>query len=179
MKNKTDYRWVIKIIAMSICISAVFNFLSSEILDGAGFFLAVIVLLIFIVIGIIFDMVGMADASAVEVPFHAMSSHRVKGAAESIKLVRNAEKVSSVCNDVVGDIAGIISGSTGAAIVANLVRDMSLYSMLISGVVSGLVAGLTIGGKALGKTVAVNKSTEIVLTCGKIISIFKSLFKRK
>lgn len=179
MKKKTDYRWVIKIIVMSICISAVFNFVSSEILNGAGYILAFAVLLVFIVIGIIFDMVGMAVASADEVPFHAMSSHRVKGAAESIRLVRNAEKVSSVCNDVVGDIAGIISGSTAAAIVANLVRDMSFNNMLTSVVVSGIVAGLTIGGKALGKTVAVNSSTEIVLTCGKIISAFKSLFKRK
>ena len=179
MKKKTDYRWVIKIVLMSICISAVFNFISSEILDDAGYFLAFIVLLVFIILGVLFDMVGMAVASADEVPFHAMSSHRVRGAAESIKLVRNAEKVSSICNDVVGDISGIISGSTGAAIVANLVRDMSFNSMLISIVVSGLVAGLTIGGKALGKTVAVNRSTNIVLMCGKGISVFKSIFKRK
>lgn len=179
MKKKTDSRWVVKIIVMSVCISAVFNFISSEILDGAGYFLAFLVLLIFIFIGVIFDMVGMAVASADEVPFHAMSSHRVKGAAEGIKLVRNAEKVSSVCNDVVGDISGIISGSTSAVIVGNLVRDMSFNSVLTSLVVSGLVAGLTIGGKAVGKTVAINGSTRIVLLCGKVIAFFKSIFKRK
>ena len=93
--------------------------------------------------------------------------------------MKNAEKVASICNDVVGDISGIVSGSTSAIIVANLMRDFSTQNVLIQLVVSGVVAALTIGGKALGKTFAMNSNTTIVLYVGKLMSLTTRIFRKK
>ena len=62
---------------------------------------AFFILLVIIFVGIIFDVVGMAVACADETPFHAMASRKIPGAQEAISLLRNAERVSSICNDVV------------------------------------------------------------------------------
>lgn len=179
MKRKTEYRWIIRIILLSIVISVAFTFASEEILSGAGYIIAFLVLFLFIFIGIIFDVIGIAVTSATEAPFHSMSSHRESGAAEAIKLVKNAEKVSSICNDVVGDIAGIVSGTTSVIIVTRLASDLSGGNVAIQLAASGLVAGMTIGGKAIGKTVAINNNTKIVLTVGKVISFVTGIFKKK
>ena len=176
MKSKTDVSWVIKIIITSIVISMAFSLISEAALSGAGYIVAVIVLAVFVVIGVVFDIIGVAVTSAQEAPFHSMASHREKGASEAIKLLRNAEKVSSICNDVVGDICGIMSGATAAVIVANIASDLGYGGMVFQILLSGLVAGLTIGGKAVGKTIAMNNNTEIVLFCGKIAAGVKRLF---
>ena len=95
------------------------------------------------------------------------------GAKEALVLLRNAGRVSSVCNDVVGDICGIVSGTTTAVIVVRLQTAFALpESVLLSVAVTALVSGLTIGGKALGKTVALNKSTSVVYWVGRFLHLF-------
>lgn len=180
MKRKTNYRWVIKIVLLSMVVSSVFTLASSEILGNAGYIVSFLILAIFILVGIIFDIIGVAVTSASPKPFHSMASHREPGAIEALRLIRNAEKVSSFCNDVVGDIAGIISGTTSAIIAARLMENLSTDNILLQIVISGLVAGITIGGKAVGKTLAINHSTEIVHTVGKLLTIRLNLaFKRR
>ena len=100
------------------------------------------------------------------------------GAAEALSLLRNAEKVSSFCNDVVGDICGVVSGSASAVIAVKALTQVSsdTVSQLI---MSTLVAGVTIAGKACGKNVAMEKSTQIVLLVSKPIYFFKRLFHWK
>ena len=171
-KKKRDY-WIPKIFAMSIAISAVFSLVSSNVLNGAGYLIAFLLLAAFILVGIVFDIVGVAVTVAEERPFHSMAAHGEKSAVWALKLIRNAEKVSSVCNDVVGDISGIVSGSTAAVIVTELCTSFDLDSMLISVVFSAVVSGLTIGGKAIGKKIAINNSTKVVSTVARAIQLVK------
>ena len=84
-------------------------------------------------------------------------------------LLKNANQVSSFCNDVVGDICGIVSGSTAAVIVVELQKDLSTTSILISIAVTALISGITIGGKALGKTVAINECTGVVYRVARLM----------
>jgi len=168
---KTNIRWIIKIVIWSILLSAVFTLASSQLLGNADYVLAFIALILFILIGILFDIIGVAVTAADQTPFHSMASHKERGAAEALRLVRNAEKVSSFCNDVVGDISGIISGTTSATVVARLTQDFSAPNLVFNLVVSSLVAGLTIGGKAAGKGFAIGKSTEIVLAVAQVIHL--------
>ena len=107
-KKKRDY-WIPKIFLMSIIISAVFSLVSSNVLNGAGYIIAFLLLAAFILIGIVFDIIGVSVTVAEERPFHSMAAHGEKSASCAMQLIRNAEKVSSVCNDVVGDISGIVS----------------------------------------------------------------------
>ena len=124
--------------------------------------MALAVLAAFIALGIVFDMVGVAVTAADPRPFHSMAAHKEKGGKEAIRLLKNANQVSSFCNDVVGDICGIVSGSTAAVIVTQLQRDLSTHSVLLSIGITALISGITIGGKALGKTVAINDCTNVV-----------------
>ena len=109
-----------------------------------------------------------------------MSSRKVRGASESIWLLRNADKVSSICNDVVGDICGIISGAAAAAVAMEAVFYFhSLSLRILQILLSAFVAALTICGKAFCKQIALQNSTAIVHGFAKIIYRFKRIFHRK
>jgi len=173
MKKKTNYRWLIRIVLISVAASMVFTLASTEILGRAGHAVAFATLALFIIIGIVFDIIGFAVTAAQEAPFHSMAAHREPGATESLKLIRNADKVTGICNDVVGDVSGIISGAMAALIGARLMAGLSTENILFPLLISGAVTGLTVGGKAAGKTLAFNNSTRIVLRVGKTIRFLR------
>ena len=160
-KQKSSH-WVIQVFVLAVSLSAALSFISSTALTGAGYVVAVSVLVAFIALGIVFDMIGVAVTAADPRPFHSMASHREKGGKQAIRLLQNASRVSSVCNDVVGDICGIVSGTTAAVIVTRLQQDFSTTSVLIAIALTALISGLTIGGKALAKTIAINDCTRVV-----------------
>lgn len=165
-------KWVATIMPVSFVLSVVMSYLSNEALGSSGTFLSFVVLFFFIALGIVFDMIGIAAASATEKEFHSMAAHRVRGAKEAVWMTRNAEKVSSICNDVVGDICGIVSGATGALIVANITAGMNgVQVVLISLLITGMISALTIGGKAAGKGVAIAFSSRVLSICGRILSV--------
>ncbi len=170
--SRVNWRWVGSITVLSCLTSASMSYISSEALNNAGNIVAVILLLVFIAIGILFDLIGIAAASATEKEFHSMAAKKVAGAKEAVWLSRNANKVSSICNDVVGDISGIISGATGAIIVAHLTQGMGVFATtLISLTVTGLIAALTIGGKAVGKGFGLGYSVQIVFAVGRLLAL--------
>ena len=174
-RNK-NVKWVVTIFLVTVFVSGVISLLSDALMAQSGIFIAFLILLTIILIGIIFDIIGMAVATADEKPFHAMAARKVAGAKESIKLLRNAERVSSICNDVVGDICGVISGSASATIAAQVLQNFDFtWPQIVSLVMSALAAGLTVGGKAIGKTFAVNSCTEIVYWVGQLICWFQNL----
>lgn len=175
-----NWKWVGTITLLSFLISVSMSYISSEALSNVGNILAFVILLLFIGIGIIFDVIGMAAASATEKEFHSMASRKVTGAKEAVWLSRNANQVSSFCNDVVGDISGIISGATGAIIIAKLTEGMALLpSTIISLTITGCIAAMTIGGKAIGKGFAIGFSVPIVFAVGRILSILPIKFDKK
>jgi len=103
-----------------------------------------------------------------------MAARRVFGAKRAIQLIKNADKVSNFCNDVVGDIASIISGATVASIIAQISVAYSIKNVIwLSLVMTGLVAAITVGGKALGKTLAIIKGNDIIFFVARVISIFE------
>ena len=181
-RNKT-IRWVVTIFFVTILISGVISLLSDYIMSISGVVVAFLILFAIILIGIIFDIIGVAVASADEKPFHSMAARKVPSAQDAIKLLRNAERVSSICNDVVGDICGVVSGSASATIAAQVLQSVAFgWPQLISLAMSALVAGLTVGGKAIGKTFAMNSCTEIISFVGRILYVMHhpaSLFKKK
>lgn len=174
-KRKTR-NWVITVFFSTIFISGFISLASDELMKRSNMVIAFIILLLIVLIGIIFDIIGMAVASADEKPFHSMASRKVAGAQECIMLLRNAERVSSICNDVVGDICGVVSGSASATIAAQILGNFQFsWPDIVSLLMSSLVAALTVGGKAVGKGFAVNSSTSIVFLAGRVIYTFRHL----
>ena len=174
-KKKSEssvYLWVIKVFFLAIAISAVLSLASETVLSGADVVVAVLILAAFICLGIVFDIVGVAVTAADAKPFHSMASHKAKGAKEALGLIRNADHVSSICNDVVGDICGIVSGTTGAVIVLQLQQALNTTTVLVSVAVTALISGLTIGGKAMGKNLAMKQSKKVVYLAGRFLHLF-------
>ena len=171
-RNRT-IRWVITIFLVTILVSGVFFTVSEEVMSATSIAVSFCILLVIVFIGIIFDVVGVAVTSANETPFNSMAARKVPGAKEALLLLRNAERVSSICNDVIGDICGVVSGSAAANIAAQLLVRMEFSWPAVVGLaMSSIVSGVTVGGKAVGKTFAVNSSTEIVYFAGRIIHFF-------
>ena len=177
-KKNGNFRWIITIFFVTVIISSTISFLSSSIMEDAGLVEAFLVLLVIVLLGIIFDIIGVAVMSAQEKPFHSMAAKKVPGAVEALKLLRNAEKVSSFCNDVVGDICGVVSGSASAVIAVKALTQMD-SDTVAQLIMSALVAAVTIAGKACGKNIAMKQSTKIVNMVSKPIYYIKSLFRKK
>lgn len=172
-KKKSNTKWLITITLLAFIISFVFSLISEITLSNVNLIIGLLILILFITIGIIFDMVGVAVTAGKESPLHAMSSKKIKGAKKAVSFKKNADKVSSFCNDVIGDICGIISGSAGVTITATIAKMYDLDIFWVGLVITAIIAALTIGGKAICKGIAIKNSNQIVYITAKIISIFE------
>ena len=174
MRNKTDFKWVFVVTILAFIISILMTLFSTIALENVSLLIAILITFLFILLGIVFDIIGVAVTSGDEVAFHSMSARKVKGGKIGVKLLKNTEKVSSVCCDVVGDVCGIVSGTSGVVIVSLIIKLTDINELLVSLLVTGLISSLTIGGKALGKGLAINNSKEIVTMVSKILTMFRS-----
>ena len=179
--NGSNKIWILTVTILSFFISVILTAASSDVLKEAGIFTAFLVILVIILINIIFDTIGTAVTAAEEAPFHAMASKKLYGAKQAIRLIRNADKVSNVCNDVVGDICGIISGAAGAYIIFRLIGSSGNVTA-VELIVTGMITALTVGGKALGKIIALQNSNYIIYKVGSIIHFLQNdvlLFRKR
>ncbi len=160
----------------TLLLSAIFT-LGSQFLVGflSSTALKFVLLVIIIGIGIFFDIIGVAAAASTEGPCHAQAATRKFGAKQAFKVVRNADRVSSFCNDVIGDICGILSGAIAAAIIFQLVtQDSGLEEVIYNTALTALVAGLTVGGKAMGKRMAIDHANDIILRVGMLLAVVEN-----
>ena len=179
--KRNNIIWILTVTVVSFLISALLAVASSDVLKDAAILTSFLVILLIILINIIFDIIGTAVTAADETPFHAMASRKLYGAKQSIRLIRNADKVSNVCNDVVGDICGIISGAAGAYIIFRIIGHQESISWTELAI-TGLITAMTVGGKALGKTIAIRNSNYIIYKVSVIIKFVTDKFlfiKRK
>ncbi len=171
-KEIVDIKWILFILIISFVISIIMSLISQTIIPNLNIIFGIIVTLLFVFIGILFDIIGVSVTSADESVFHSMSSRKVFGASQAVTFKKNAEKVSSFCCDVVGDICGIISGASGTTITILLSEQFGWNVLVVGLFVAGIIASLTIGGKAVGKSFAINNSNIILYRFAKFISIF-------
>ena len=171
-KKKTEYKWMLKIVLIAFALSFGLSYVSQVTIPNLSLFFGILITLLFIGIGILFDIIGVSVTSSDETVFHSMNYRKVPGADIAVKFKKNASKVSNFCCDVVGDVCGIISG-TAATAIATILANQFNWSLLFTGLfVAAIVAALTIGGKALGKGFAINKSDIILYQFAKTVSHF-------
>ncbi|OXM88163.1 CNNM domain-containing protein [Paenibacillus rigui] len=165
-------RWSIFISIVTFIMACVFTVTSTTVLEGFPWGIGMLIVIFLICNGIFFDVMGLAAAAANETPFHAMASEKVKGSRQAIQIVRNADRFSNFCNDVIGDISGVISGAASTLVVIKLMSgiggDNEWLRTAVSVIFTALVSAMTVGGKAMGKSFALHYSTDIVLFIGKI-----------
>lgn len=175
---KNSIKWSISIAVITFVLAAIFSIASNGILNGVSWSIGLVVVLGIVLIGIFFDMLGIASTSAGEVAYHAMAAKRVYGAKHAIRIVRNADKFASFCNDVIGDISGIISGTATALVIIQFsqsfhMENASFFEYGLNVMLTSLIAAITVGGKAFGKTLAIRYSKDIILYVGKTLQFFE------
>jgi hypothetical protein len=176
-KKKRSWRrsarlWALKITLLTFITAIGISVVSRFFLRDVPLLVAVFVLLALVAVGILFDIIGIAIAAADSAPFVAMSTKRVFGARRCVRIVNNASVYSNICNDVVGDICGIVSGAAGATIAASIILSAGdTVERMVDIGISSLIAALTVGGKALGKSLAMKKSKEIVFLVGRVLAV--------
>ncbi len=177
-KKSKWYIWPLTVTLITFVLSAIFSFGTEIVTSKAGLAFAIAAVFILVAVSILFDAIGVAVTACDIGPLTAMAARKLRGSKYGIKLVKNANKVSSICADVIGDICGIVSGAGGAAIAFMLFSSLQGNQLIISIIISAVLASLTVGGKAAMKKIAMDYSTEIVLLVGKILSFFRSEGKK-
>jgi len=156
--------------AWTFLLSIGISYGSKALLASLPFAPSLIFLFFIILVGVVFDAIGVAATAAREKPFHAMAVDKVPGARQAIAIIRNADKVGTFANDVVGDIAGTVSGAIAASIVFRLLLlNPALNERMWTTVMVAVAAGLTVAGKSLGKGIAIKRSREIVHAVGVLL----------
>lgn len=173
MKNKKD-NWIFIVFILTFILSVIFSFVSNSIAASFNNIVLFIILIFTISLGILFDVIGTASITAKESSFHALNSKKIKGAKSCIFIVKNASKISSLCNDIVGDVSGIISGSIGAILSISLSFKTGINGTIVGIILAAFISSLTVGGKAIFKKVAIKNADKIIFRVGKILTIFKS-----
>lgn len=170
LSKRYNLKWIIMISLWTFVLAILFSIISENLLRTFNSILAFIILIFIVLLGVTFDTIGIAVASAKEKPFHSMAANKIAEGRYAVKLVRNAGPVSNFCNDVVGDICGIISGGAGTIIVLKLVNTYGFKKItIISVIMSAFIASLTVGGKAFGKEIALKKNEEILYYTAKVL----------
>ena len=154
-------KWIIESFVLTFFLSGIASFVSSKGVSKLNIVMAILILILVILTGIIFDLIGVAVTVAEPSDFHAKATKKVNGATKSIKLIKNGTKVASICADVIGDICGVLSGAI-SAMIAIRISEMYSISNNIQFIISALVAAFTVSGKAFGKSLAKKESTKIV-----------------
>jgi CBS domain containing-hemolysin-like protein len=172
--------WPVKVFFLTFVLALLFSFFAETTLFGVPIWAAILVLFFVILIGIVFDMVGVAVTVQSVTAYTAMASKKIWGAKQCIRLIQRSERVANICNDVIGDICGIVSGAMGAASALEVLAGAQAAEELPAGIlISSLIAAMTVGGKAVGKRVATRKSYEIVWIVGRFQALFARKEKRK
>ena len=173
MKQKdSNSKWIIEAFIITFILSGIISYISQNGIAKLNVVSAIIILIIVVFLGIFFDIVGVAVTIANEEHFHAKATKKAEGAKSSLNLIKNASKVANICADVIGDICGVISGAIGTMIALKITSTYGVSSN-IQFLISAFIASITVGGKAIGKQVAANNSTEIVDKVGQVLSKFQ------
>lgn len=170
-KQRKRKIYVLKITIITLCLSLVFSFISEITASKASVIVSMLLLLLLILLSIVTDAIGVAATSCDIVPLLSMSARKVPHAQVAVALVKNAEKVSNICSDVIGDICGIVSGACSVAIVLKFAAEnpnLYLFNILMS----SIVAAITVGGKAFTKDIAIKNSKEMIMFASRIVGIF-------
>jgi len=171
--------WVAKMSLGTFFLAIIFGWVSQLMLEEIKVIYFSIFLLLFIVfVGVLFDTIGTAAAAADEAPLNSKATRKIYGAQKGVSLVRRADQVANFCNDVIGDITGILSGAVAALLVVQLAVNTPELNFYVRILITALVTALTVGGKAWGKYLALNYSTEIMLMVGRILTTTDMAIKR-
>ena len=179
VRKRKSWKHLVVVFIGSFVIAAIVG-ISSELLmrRTSSLWVAALFLLTVIGVHIVFDVIGIAATASSEAPHHAKAANRVKGARQAVYLVRHADLVANIANDVVGDVTGTLSGVMAAAIVIDIIRLYPTYGakeIWLTTLMLALVASITITGKAVGKSFAIQDANTVIAWVGSVLAAVEQI----
>ena len=178
--RRRKWFWIIKISLLAFLLSLLLRLFSEIILNKSNVVIAIILLIIFMLLNIFSDMLGLAITSCqIEILKQEQLEKRLYD--RCIKLIKNSDKVSSLLCDVVGDICGILCGVSGTMISYIIMKHIffSNVGFVLGALTSAVIAGLTVFFKAISKNYAVKNSTKIVKKTASFLLVLEKFKRRK
>ena len=102
--SNNHLKWTIQVFITTFILSLAISYISTNGVSKLNIIPAIVILIVVIMVGIIFDIIGVAVTVANEEEFHAKATKKAFGSKMALKLIKNASKVANICADVIGDI---------------------------------------------------------------------------
>lgn len=176
VKKKRSTKYILTVLIGTFLIAVLLGSGTEAVLQFFPAGVTWLLLIIVILIGIVFDIIGIAVTAADEAPHHARAAKKVFGARQSVFLIKRADKVANFANDIVGDITGTLSGAMGATIIISVVNKhpgLSSWKVILNILILALIASCTVTGKAWGKSIAINEANRIIDMTGRVVAGFE------
>ena len=176
-KSTVTGRYILLVGIGSFFLAVVFTFFSEMITSRLdSILLSIVFLIIIIFINILADLIGTSVTAASHIPFNAKSAKKIKGAPQGLRLIRNADKVANICNDVIGDITTTVGGALGISIVIQVMQlDPQLSQFWLNILVTAIIASFIVSGKAIGKKIALSRPDDVIFIAGRIVATLEDI----
>lgn len=171
-KSTVSGRYIVLVAIGSFILAIVFTYFSEFFTSRLNSIILSLVFLFFIIlINIAADIVGTAVTAASHVPFNAKSSKRIRGAPHGLQLIRNADKVANLTNDMMSDITTTVGGALGISIVVQIMKlepDLSQFWLNI--LITAFIAAVIVSGKAYSKKIALSHPDDVIFFVGRALA---------
>lgn len=176
-KSTVSGRYIALVGIGSFLLAIIFTFFSEFFASRLNSIILSLVFLVFIVlINIAADIVGTAVTAASHVPFNAKAAKRIRGAPHGLQLIRNADRVANLTNDMISDITTTVGGALGISIVVqiiNLKPDLSKFWLNI--LITAFIAAVIVSGKAYSKKIALSHPDDVIFIVGRFLARVEEL----
>lgn len=171
-RSTVSGRYIVLVGIASFLLAIVFTYFSEYFTSKLNsIILSLVFLFLIILINIAADIVGTAVTAASHVPFNAKSAKRVRGAPHGLQLIKNADKVANLTNDMLSDITTTVGGALGISIAVQIIKlnpDMSQFWLNI--LITAFIAAVIVSGKAFSKKIALSRPNDVIFFVGRILA---------
>lgn len=171
-KSTVSGRYIVIVGLSSFFLAVIFTYLSEYFTSKLNsIILSLVFLFIIILINIAADIVGTAVTAASHVPFNAKSAKRIRGAPHGLQLIKNADKVANLTNDMLSDITTTVGGALGISIVVQIVKyGPAISQFWLNILITAFIAAVIVSGKAFSKKIALTHPDDVIFLVGRLLA---------
>ena len=185
-KSTVSGRYIVFVGIVSLLLAIVFTFFSEYFTSKLNSIVLALVFLSFVIlINIAADVVGTAVTAASHVPFNAKSAKKIRGASHGLQLVKNADKVANLTNDMLSDITTTVGGALGISIALQVISlNPGISQFWLNILITAFIAAVIVSAKAYSKKIALSYPNDVIFFVGRILAAIEettgySPFKKK
>jgi len=176
-RSTVSGRYIVSVGIASFLLAIIFTSISEYFSSRLNsIILSLVFLVIIVLINIAADVVGTAVTAASHVPFNAKAAKRIRGAPHGLQLIKNADKVANLTNDMLSDITTTVGGALGISIVVQIMKLEPPFSQLwLNILITALIAAVIVSGKAFSKMIALSHPDDVIFFVGRFLARIEEL----